>query len=281
MQARLNDEQIKEAVKQAYGERVSCCSSPSPLVSLEKKKRGLMKAIGYAEETLARLPQNAVENSFGCGNPLAFAEVQAGEVVLDIGSGAGIDCLIAAERVGASGRVIGIDFTPAMLARARDNARAAQATNVEFRLGDAETMPVEDESVDWVISNCVINLAPNKKKVFEEVHRILKPGGRVSISDIVLGDDLPASVASSIEALVGCVAGAIKETEYLKTMREAGLVDVQVTSRLVYDGEQVEGMVSECCSGTAAAGQSSCVSGSFGEAAGKVWSAKIVARKPA
>lgn len=281
MQARLNDEQIKEAVKQAYGERVSCCSTPSPLVSLEKKKSGLMKTIGYAEETLERLPQNAVENSFGCGNPLAFAEVQEGEVVLDIGSGAGIDCFIAAERVGASGRVIGVDFTPAMIARARDNARAAGAANVEFRLGDAETLPVEDESVDWVISNCVINLAPNKKKVFEEVSRVLKPGGRVSISDIVLGDDLPPSVASSIEALVGCVAGAIKETEYLNTMREAGLVDVQVTSRLMYDGEQVQGLVDECCSGTAAASPSSCASGSFGDLAGKVWSAKIVARKPA
>jgi ubiquinone/menaquinone biosynthesis C-methylase UbiE len=281
MQAKLNDEQLKAAVKQAYGERVSCCSPPSSLISLEKKKRGLTKMVGYSEATLDRLPKNAVENSFGCGNPLGFAEVKEGDVVLDIGSGAGIDCLIAAEKVGASGRVIGIDFTPTMIGRAQENARAAGATNVEFRLGDAEKMPVEDESVDWVISNCVINLAPNKKAVFEEVYRVLKPGGRVSISDIVLGDDLPPHIASSIEALVGCVAGAIKEADYLKAMREAGLVDVQVTSRLVYDGEQVRAMLAECCSSADVADQATRLfDRSFGEIASKVWSAKIVARKP-
>jgi len=168
-------------------------------------------------------------------------------VVLDIGSGAGIDCLIAAEKVGAEGKVIGLDMTPAMLERARANAREAGADNVEFRKGEADDMPVENDSVDWVISNCVINLAPDKGKVFGEVARILKPGGRVSISDIVLGDDLPEEVVKSVDALVGCVAGAIKEADYLEEMRMAGLVDVEVTERMVYGAKEIEGLLGECC----------------------------------
>jgi len=250
-------------------------------VSLEKKKSELVQELGYTENALQKLPKNAVENAFGCGNPLAFAEVKEGDVVLDIGSGAGIDCLIAAEKVGATGRVIGIDFTPTMIKRAQENARAAGVTNVEFRLGDAENIPLEDESVDWVISNCVINLAPNKKRVFEEVYRVLKPGGRVSISDIVLGDDLPTWIATSIEALIGCVAGAVKEVDYLKAMSEAGLVGVQVTSRLVYSEEQIRSFLGECCSrATMTSHAAELFEKPFGEIAGKVWSAHFVARKP-
>jgi SAM-dependent methyltransferase len=155
-------------------------------------------------------------------------------------------------------------------------------TNVEFRFGDAEQMPIADASVDWVISNCVINLAPNKKRVFEEVSRVLKPGGRVSISDIVLGDDLPEWVTKSIDALVGCVAGAIKEADYLAAMREAGLSDVQVTARLVYSPEQIQTFLGECCSSGAIAGDAAQLAEqSLGQIAGKVWSAKIVAGKPA
>jgi SAM-dependent methyltransferase/N-acetylglutamate synthase-like GNAT family acetyltransferase len=225
-----------------------------------------------------------VANSFGCGNPAAFSDVGAGEVVLDIGSGAGIDCLIAARRVGPSGRVIGLDMTPAMIEKARENAREAGVDNVEFRLGDAEAMPVADGTADWVISNCVINLAPDKRAVFREVARVLKPEGRVAISDIVFADDvpeLPASLRNDPELYVACVAGAIRESEYLAAMRDAGLVDVAVTARMAYGedtlgeffretlqqldgGERLESFLAEL----------------KGAVVGRVWSARIVGRKP-
>ena len=177
----MTDTQIKEAVNEGYTQRVensdSCCSSccSSCCCSADGDRReGLVEGLGYAKEDLEGLPDGAVESSFGCGNPLAFVGVKEGDVVLDIGSGAGIDCLIAAEKVGEKGKVIGLDMTPAMIEKARKNAREAGAGNVEFRMGDAEEMPVEDASVDWIISNCVINLAPDKKKVFREVSRVLK-----------------------------------------------------------------------------------------------------------
>jgi arsenite methyltransferase len=262
----LTDEQIKEAVREGYTRAVesrsSCCSS----ADAERVKQ--VAGLGYATEELENLPAAAVESSFGCGNPLAFTGVEKGDVVLDIGSGAGIDCLIAAEKVGPEGKVIGLDMTPAMIERARVNAREAGADNVEFRMGEADDMPVESDSVDWVISNCVINLAPDKGKVFREVARILKPGGRVSISDIVLGDDLPQEVVSNVDALVGCVAGAIKEGEYLEAMQQAGLVDVEVTERMVYGEKEIEGFLGECCQPDVedGEGESSCCGSGKGEA---------------
>lgn len=283
MDRQLSHTQIKEAVQRGYTQAVqggtSCCA-PSTLVTLEQKKAKLTHVLGYAAEDLEKLPEAAVASAFGCGNPLAFSGVQPGQVVLDIGSGAGIDCLLAAQKVGPTGRVIGLDMTPAMLARATENAHQAGTTNVEFRLGDAEHMPVEDASVDWVISNCVINLAPDKAGVFREVYRILKPGGRVAISDIVLGDTLPDAVVASIDALVGCVAGAVKEADYLEAMRLAGLAEIAVMSRLVYEEEQLRGFFAN---GAARLQGSDTEPGLFAryrdQIVGNVWSARLTACK--
>jgi N-acetylglutamate synthase-like GNAT family acetyltransferase/SAM-dependent methyltransferase len=204
--------------------------------------------------------------------------VEPGQVVLDIGSGAGIDCLIAAEKVGPTGRVIGLDMTPEMIERARKNVREAGVTNVEFRLGDAEKMPAVDASVDWVISNCVINLSPDKPAVFREIARILKPGGRISISDIV-AEDLPASIRESRDAWTGCLAGAISETKYVQGLEDAGLRSVRASSRLVYDASQLRGLFGDSACGLT---PGSCGDiGSLAEAtAGKIWSAKFEGVKP-
>jgi SAM-dependent methyltransferase len=285
MEQQLSNEQIKEAVKRGYTQAVtgggSCCSPGETLVTLEKKRASLMNVVGYTPAELEKLPEAVVENSFGCGNPLLFTEVREGDVVLDIGSGAGIDCLIAAEKVGPAGRVIGLDMTPAMIEKARANTRQAGVTNVEFRLGDAENMPVDDANVDWVISNCVINLAPDKPRVFSEVYRVLKPGGRVSISDIVLGDDLPDEVVQSVDALVGCVAGAVKEADYLTAMRAAGLTDVAVTSRFVYGEEHLRGFLDGGDSKLKLDSEARTLFAKYrDQIIGKVWSARITARKP-
>jgi N-acetylglutamate synthase-like GNAT family acetyltransferase/SAM-dependent methyltransferase len=241
-------------------------------------KGSLVKSAGYEEEELGRLPADAVQNSFGCGNPLAFSGVAPGQVVLDIGSGAGIDCLIAAERVGPTGLVIGLDMTPEMLERGRQNAREAGAANVEFRLGEAEKMPVEDASVDWVISNCVINLSPDKPAVFREIARVLKPGGRISISDIV-AEELPAAIRDSRDAWTGCLAGAISEAAYVQGLEAAGLREVRATSRLVYDAGQLQGLFGDSACGLTpgACGDGAALAR---EAAGKIWSARFEGVKP-
>ena len=244
----------------------------------DSMKGSLVKTAGYGEEELGRLPADAVQNSFGCGNPLAFAGVEAGQVVLDIGSGAGLDCLIAAARIGPTGRVIGLDMTPEMIERAQKNARGAGVVNVEFRLGDAEKMPVADDSVDWVISNCVINLSPDKPAVFREIARVLKPGGRVSISDIVAGE-LPTAIRKSRDAWTGCLAGAISEAEYLQGLEDAGLRWVRASSRLVYDATQLQGLFGDSACGLT---PGSC--GDVGDlaqaTAGKIWSARFEGVKP-
>jgi SAM-dependent methyltransferase len=162
----------------------------------------------------------------GCGNPLALAELKEGEVVLDLGSGGGLDCFLAAEKVGVGGHVIGLDMTPEMIQLARENARKMGATNVEFRLGEMERMPLEDNSVGVIISNCVINLSPDKDAVFREAYRVLKPGGRLSISDIVLLGELPQEVKASLEEWAGCIAGALQEKVYLDKIKAAGFVRI-------------------------------------------------------
>lgn len=267
---------IKATVKDRYARAIQqpgggCCGTPGT----QAMKGNLVKIAGYQDEDLAALPADAVENAFGCGNPVAFADVREGDVVVDIGSGAGIDCLFAARKVGPAGVVIGIDMTPEMIERARQNARAAGAANVEFRLGDAERMPVADASADWVISNCVINLSPDKPAVFREIARVLRPGGRISISDIV-AEDLPAAVRASRDAWVTCLAGAISEAEYVHGLEAAGLTDVQVTERITYGAEKLEGLFghSACC------GEAGALSGEAARAAvGKVWSARFTGRK--
>ncbi len=230
-------EEIKEFVRQRYAQAIqqstpSCCGNGGG--STLANNAAMINQIGYTPEDLKVIPSDAAMNSFGCGNPLAFAEVGSGQVVVDIGSGAGIDCFLAADRVGPDGRVIGVDMTPAMLERARENAKRSNYQNVEFRQGDAEALPVEDGSVDWVISNCVINLAPDKLKVFREVARVLKPGGQISVSDIVVGN-LPWWVKRSKTFYASCIAGALKEDQYLQAIRVAGLEDVRIVSRFVYD----------------------------------------------
>lgn len=164
----------------------------------------------------------------GCGNPVALASLQEGDIVLDLGAGAGFDCFLAAQRVGINGRVIGVDMTPEMVEKARENARKGNYQNVEFRLGEIEHLPVADNAVDVVISNCVINLVPDKKRAFAEVFRVLRPGGRLMISDIVLLHELPEVIKTSVAGYVGCISGALMKGEYLKTIREAGFEDVQV-----------------------------------------------------
>lgn len=285
---------IKEAVRQRYARAIerpstSCCGpAPSQPVKVgssccgpavtETMKGSLVKSAGYGEEELGRLPADAVQNSFGCGNPLAFAGVTPGQVVLDIGSGAGIDCLIAAEKVGPTGRVVGLDMTPEMIERGRQNAREAGAANIEFRLGEAEKIPVEDASVDWVISNCVINLSPDKPAVFREIARVLKPGGRISISDIV-AEELPAAIRDSRDAWTGCLAGAISEGAYVRGLEAAGLRGVRATERLVYDATQLQGLFGDSTCGITpgACGDGTALAR---EVAGKIWSARFEGVKP-
>jgi N-acetylglutamate synthase-like GNAT family acetyltransferase/SAM-dependent methyltransferase len=289
---KFGEQEIKDAVRTRYAKAIqrqgSCCGpSPSQPVQVAasccgpgavEAKGNFAKIAGYDKDELTRLPADAVQNSFGCGNPLAFTAVQPGQVVLDIGSGAGIDCFLAAAKVGPTGKVIGLDMTPEMIERARQNAREAGVANVEFRFGEAEKMPVEDASVDWVISNCVINLSPDKPAVFGEIARILRPSGRISISDIVAAE-LPEPVRQSRDAWTGCLAGAISEEAYVAGLEVSGLREVRVTARNVYDASQLKGLfASTCCGVGEAAGRDAAALAET--AAGKIWSARFEGLKP-
>lgn len=222
----MKDDEIKKAVRDRYGRiaerssKCSCCGGANDTSCVSEE-------FGYHKEELDEIPEGA-NLGLGCGNPVAFAQLRKDEVVLDMGSGAGIDCFFAANMVGENGKVIGIDMTPEMIEKARENARDDGYENVEFRLGEIENLPVADGSVDTVISNCVINLVPDKKVVFDEVFRVLKPGGRILISDIVLLKDLPDAIADSILGYVGCISGAIKKEEYLTIVGEAGFSDIRI-----------------------------------------------------
>ena len=189
--------------------------------------------LGYTEEQRAALPEGA-DLGLGCGNPLAHAALQPGETVLDLGSGAGVDCFLAARETGPTGHVIGVDMTPSMLEKARANAARAGSTNVEFRLGEIEHLPVADATVDCVISNCVVNLSPDKPQVFREAHRALKPGGRMLVSDLVLTRPLSPALQQSVTLYVGCVAGAAMKDDYLAMIRQAGFADVAVVEERGY-----------------------------------------------
>lgn len=186
------------------------------------------KSIGYSEGELAVIPDEA-NLALSCGNPTALASLKEGEVVLDLGSGAGFDCFLAAAKVGPTGKVIGVDMTPEMIEKARGNAKKNGVENVEFRLGEIECLPVRDNSVDVVISNCVINLSADKARVFQEIYRVLKPGGRIAISDIALLKELSRKIRESVEAYVGCVGGAVLIDDYKKLIETAMLRDVKVT----------------------------------------------------
>ena len=226
----MNEKKIKEVVKGRYAQiakqdQQSCCSScacgVSPLSQAE--------AIGYLREDLEHVPEEAIM-VLGCGNPTAIADLKIGEVVLDLGSGAGVDVFLAANKVGSTGRIIGVDMTKEMVDKAKSIARDHGYHNVEFRLGEIETLPVEDKSVDATISNCVINLSPDKSKVFQEAYRVLKPGGRLVVSDIVSEGMLPAEIKDNLDAWACCIAGALEQQEYLREIKEAGFENVQVVS---------------------------------------------------
>lgn len=218
---------IKETVKEKYGqiavaESSSCCGDGAGLCTPADS------AI-YTDEELGSAPEGS-NLGLGCGNPTAIDAIREGQTVVDLGSGAGFDCFLASKKVGAAGKVIGVDMTDEMLARAKENAVKGGYDNVEFRRGEIENLPVEDNEADVVISNCVINLSPDKKKVFEEAARVLKPGGRLMVSDIVLLKELPEQLKGSVEAYVGCIAGALIKDDYLGLIKEAGFTDIDIVS---------------------------------------------------
>lgn len=225
---RKNNEKTKNIVRKAYGQiaqkKTGCgcgCSSCGP----DAKK--FARSIGYSNKELAAIPEEA-NLALSCGNPIAQAGLKKGETVLDLGSGAGFDCFLAAAQVGPKGKVIGVDMTPEMIDKARANAGKNKIKNVEFRLSEIENLPLPDNSVDVVISNCVINLSTDKSRVFKEIYRVLKPGGRIEISDIALVRELPEKVRKSVEAYVGCVNGAILAGQYRKLVAASGLKGVRV-----------------------------------------------------
>jgi SAM-dependent methyltransferase len=233
----MEQKQIKKKVQEGYAkiakQETTCCGSIEVCCGKANSPEEISKTIGYSDEQLHSVPDGA-NLGLGCGNPTAIASLQPGEIVLDLGSGAGFDCFLAANKVGPTGKVIGVDMTPEMLRKARENAKKAGYTNVEFRRGEIEKLPVENTSVDVVISNCVINLSPDKKKVFEETFRVLRSGGRLAVSDIVLLKDLPEKIKNSVEAYVGCISGAILKDRYLKLIKDAGFTDIIITDESSY-----------------------------------------------
>ena len=211
----------------ARGDSVGCCG-PQPCGCNSAEEAGeIARKLGYDEKSLKAAPEGA-NLGLGCGNPTAIGTLKAGETVVDLGAGAGFDCFLAARKVGPKGKVIGVDMTPEMLDKSRANAQKGDYGNVEFRLGEIEHLPVADNSADVIISNCVINLVPDKKQVFKDAFRILKPGGRMMVSDIVLLKALPAEIMKSMTAYVACIAGASLKDDYLKAMRDAGFKQVEV-----------------------------------------------------
>ncbi|ADJ26710.1 Methyltransferase type 11 [Dehalogenimonas lykanthroporepellens BL-DC-9] len=231
----MKDTEIKSYVKERYGAvaRGSECGCGSGCCGAASPDR-VASVIGYSDEELAGVPDGA-NLGLGCGNPTAIAELVPGETVLDLGSGAGFDAFLAARQVGPAGKVIGVDMTPDMLSRARDNAARSGFTNVEFRQGEIEDLPVASGTIDTVISNCVINLSPDKPAVFAEAFRVLKPGGRLAVSDIVLTEPLPDYVRDSMAAYTACVAGAVLKEEYLGAMKDAGFEKIEVRGESVFD----------------------------------------------
>jgi arsenite methyltransferase len=251
-----DNDQIRTQVRTAYakvangagGCSVGCCGTSG----------GGSMAMGYSAEELAAAPEGA-DLGLGCGNPQAIAALRPGETVLDLGSGAGFDCFLAAKRVGSAGKVIGVDMTSEMVTKARSNARKVEANNVDFRLGEIEHLPVADASVDVILSNCVINLSPDKGAVFREAFRVLKAGGRLAISDVVALKTMPAELAQSVEAMTGCVAGSASVSALENLLRDAGFEDARVVTK-----PESSAVIGQCMPG----------------AEGYVASATIEARKP-
>jgi len=235
---------IKEAVRERYAEAAkstdsccggsNCCSDPDPIT------RDLYDAVQRQD-----VPAAALEASLGCGNPTALAELAEGEAVLDLGSGGGIDVILSARRVGPTGRAIGVDMTDEMLALARKNAAEAQIPNVEFRKGEIEDLPLDEAEVDVIISNCVINLSVDKPKVLAEAFRVLKPGGRFAVSDVVVRGEIPSEIRRSMEMWAGCVAGALEEDEYRRLLIDAGFEAIEIVPTRIYAADDVRAVLSD------------------------------------
>jgi SAM-dependent methyltransferase len=246
-----------------------CCGGSCGAKAADPITSGL-----YAEEETAGLPAEAVLASLGCGNPTALAELAPGEVVLDLGSGGGIDVLLSARRVGPTGKAYGLDMTDEMLSLARDNQRQAGVTNVEFLKGEIEAIPLPAESVDVVISNCVINLSADKRRALAEAFRVLRPGGRFAVSDVVVRGEMPAEAKRSLELWIGCVAGALPESEYLDLLASVGFTGIEIEPTRIYRAEDARGFLAE-------AGLDPAAMAGLAEIDGKVMSAFVRARKPA
>lgn len=238
----MKAEEIKKAVRDRYGYIASkagtCCLPSAGCCGGGNAVENISLGVGYRPEDLQAVPEGA-NLGLGCGNPVALASLRAGDTVVDLGAGAGFDCFLAAKEVGETGRVIGVDMTPEMLDKARENARKGGYQNVEFRLGEIENLPVADNAADMIISNCVINLSPDKGQVFREAFRVLKPGGRLMVSDIVLLKELPEALHESVAAYTGCVAGALRKEDYLQKIAAAGFGDVRIISESLFPLDEI------------------------------------------
>jgi len=260
---------IKEAVRERYAEAAKskgCCCGGSDCGDSDPITRDLYDAVQRQD-----VPAAALEASLGCGNPTALAELAEGEAVLDLGSGGGIDVILSARRVGPTGRAIGVDMTDEMLALARKNAAEAQIPNVEFRKGEIEQLPLEEAEVDVIISNCVINLSVDKPKVLAEAFRVLKPGGRFAVSDVVVRGEIPSEIRRSLEMWAGCVAGALEEDEYRRLLSDAGFEAIEIEPTRIYAADDVRAVLSDYGIEAEAEGEA---------LDGRLMSAFVRARKP-
>jgi arsenite methyltransferase len=229
----MKEQKIRKMVREGYGQIAKAdpnCGCGCGCTNTTSQQ------IGYTKEELKTVPQGADLN-LGCGNPVALASLKPGETVIDLGSGGGLDCFLSANKVGEKGKIIGVDMTPEMLDKARTNLQKSKHKNIEFRLGEIENLPIADNTADLIISNCVINLSPNKQRVFQEAYRVLKPNGRLMISDMVLLKSLPKEIMKNIQAYIGCVSGAEKKTDYLNLIKQAGFEKIQVIDEKQYPFE--------------------------------------------
>ena len=229
----MDNEQIQKNVKSGYADIVKRNTKKSFLPNIfqccdpKEIATDIGKKIGYSEEELKNVPEDA-NLGIGCGNPTALASIKKGETILDLGSGAGFDCFLASRETGETGKVIGVDITPEMVAQAKKNAEKGNYKNVEFKIGEIENLPIENDSIDLIISNCVINLSNQKEQVFKEAFRVAKPNGRIMISDIILLNDLPDYVKNSVEGHIACLAGAVRKEDYINAITKAGFTDISI-----------------------------------------------------
>jgi SAM-dependent methyltransferase len=272
----MSTDNIREVVKQKYGQAAlrvrnggsSCCGSrPSAGGSCDPITSNL-----YSTQQSGQVPDQALQASLGCGNPTALAQLNPGETVLDLGSGGGIDVLLSARRVGPTGKAYGLDMTDEMLALARENQRQAGVTNAEFVKGEIENIPLPDDSVDVIISNCVINLSSDKDRVLREAFRVLKPGGRLAVSDVVVTGEIPTEVRKNVELWIGCIAGALRDSDYIAKLAGAGFEDIDLEPTRIYAVEDARQFL---------AGQGIDVDAIASQVDGKFMSAFVRARKPA